>query len=125
MTLEMSADYQKGRYDELVQRHKEMIELYKHLLWQMQTSQLTNGSGVHGAEVNVYAGSKIDPRAVTWSIGIASIAFTVLAFFIGFAPLTFGVPISLFSILFGLSVHLSKKKNDRENQSIPRLPKIP
>lgn len=71
----MSAEYQKGRYDELVERHKELLDLYTRLVWQMQTSQLTSGPGFHGAEVNVYAGTRVDPKAIAWSLGFASAVF--------------------------------------------------
>jgi len=121
----MGANYQKGRYDELVERHKELLGLYERLLWQMQTSQLTGGPGFHGAEVNVYAGSKIDPKAIMWSIGVASAVFSILAFYAGLVPLAFGVAVFVFSFVLGLSTYFMKKKEDRENQTVPRIPPIP
>jgi hypothetical protein len=121
----MSDEYQKGRYDELVERHKELIGLYQHLLWQMQTTQLTSGPGFHGAEVNVYAGSKIDAKAIAWSVGSASAVFSILAYYVGLVPLTFGVTVFVFSLILGLSIHFMKKKEDKENQPLPRVPPIP
>jgi hypothetical protein len=120
-----NADYQKGRYDELLERHKEMVELFKHILWQMQTSQLTSGSGVHGAQVNVYAGSKIDAKTVIWSISLASIVFSVLVYFMGLVALAFGASIAVFSLSFGILLYINKKKEDIENQQVPRLPPTP
>jgi hypothetical protein len=125
MSLTENADYQKGRYDELVEQHKEMVELFKHLLWQMQTSQLSSGSGVHGGQVNVYAGSKIEAKTVVWSISLASIVFSVLVYFLGLVALAFGVSIAVFSLSFGILLYVSKKKDDVENQQVPKLPKMP
>jgi hypothetical protein len=125
VTSEVSGDYQRGRYDELVERHKELLQLYQNLLWNIQTSQLTRGAGVHGAQVNVYAGSKIDAKTITWAIGLASVAFSTLAYFVGLVPVAFGVAISVFSVSFGIGLYLNKKKEDKENQPIPRLPNMP
>lgn len=121
-----SADYQKGRYDELVERHKELLQLYQNMIWQMQTTQLSNGSGVHGGQVNVYAGSKIEARTITWALGLASTAFSIIAYFIGLGlvPLAFGAAVSIFSVSFGIGLYLSKKKEDKENHPIPRLPTV-
>lgn len=120
----MSAEYQKGRYDELVERHKELLDLYTRLVWQMQTSQLTSGPGFHGAEVNVYAGTRVDPKAIAWSLGFASAVFSILAYYIGLVPVAFGTAIVVFSFVLGLSIHFMKKKEDRENQPVPRIPTI-
>ncbi|MGA2680640.1 MAG: hypothetical protein ABSF44_02445 [Candidatus Bathyarchaeia archaeon] len=125
MSSEISEDYQRGRYDELVERHKELLQLYQNLIWQMQTTQLTSGSGVHGAQVNVYAGSKIEAKTITWAIGLASVAFSILAYFVGLVPVAFGVAITVFSVSFGIGLYLSKKKEDKENQPMPSLPNMP
>jgi len=121
----MGEEYQRGRYDELVERHKELLELHRHLLWEMQTTQLSSGAGVHGGQVNVYAGSKIDSRAIAWSIGSASAVFSVLAYFVGLVPLALGVAITVFSLVFGLSLYLTKNKEEHEHQPLPQLPPIP
>ena len=99
--------------------------MYKNLQWQIQTSNLSSGSGIHGAQVTVYSGSKIDPKTVTWSIGGASVVFSILAYFIGLVPLALGASIAVFSLIFGLTVYFSKKKDEKENQPIPRIPPIP
>ena len=77
----MSVDYQKGRYDELVERHKELLELYRNLQWHALTS--IPRAGVSGAEVHYYGGVKIDPKTIGLTIGGGGIAFSILAFLLG------------------------------------------
>jgi hypothetical protein len=127
MISEKNVDYIQGRYDELVEQHKQTNELLKHILWEMQTAQLTSGTGVHGGQVNVYAGSKIEAKTITWSLGFASVAFSIMSYIIGLGlvPLAFGVAVSIFSVSFGIGLYLSKKKEDIENQHIPQLPNMP
>ena len=115
----MSKDYQKGRYDELVDRHKELLEMYKNLQWTAMMN--VPRSGISGAEVHYYGGVRFDPRAIGLTIGGTGITFSLLSFFLGLVPLTFGVTISVFGVLFGVASYL-KKEAIKEMPQIPQIP---
>jgi hypothetical protein len=115
----LSADYQKGRYDELVERHKELLLLYQRLEWMTMTS--IPRSGISGAEVHYYGGIRLDPRAIGLTIGGTGVAFSILAFSLGLVPLTFGVTISVFGALFGLTSYL-KRETTKEAPQPPQIP---
>ena len=121
----MSLDYHKGRYDELVERHKEVLEMYKQLQWEMHTSNLTSGSGVHGAEVNYYAGVKVDPKTIGLTIGGGGITFSILAYLLGIVPLTFGLTISAFGLLYGFLSYIRKDPEQKTATPHPSYPMPP
>ena len=121
----MSLDYQKGRYDELVERHKELLGLYNNLQWQALTN--VPRSGVSGGMVNYHAGVDVNPKTIGWSLGGTGITFSVLAYFLGLVPLTFGVSLSVFGILYGLLSYFLKEPEQKEERPIipRRLPTNP
>jgi hypothetical protein len=118
------SDYQKGRYDELVERYKELLEMYKSL--QCQATVSTPRSGISRAQVSNYAGVKIDPGIIWVTIGGASIIFAVLArYFLGFTPSTFALTIAAFGflydllshgLLYGLLSHVRRKLEEKKSQ---------
>ena len=112
----MSLDYQKGRYDELVERHKELLELYRNLEWHALTN--IPRSGVSGGMVNYHAGVDVNPKTIGWSLGGTGIAFSVMAYFLGLVPITFGVALSVFGILYGVLSHFLKGETEREERPI-------
>jgi hypothetical protein len=103
----MSTDYQKGRYDELVERHKELLEMYRNLEWQAFVN--VPRSGISGAMVHYYSGVKFDSRAIGLTIGGTGIAFSILAFLYGLIPVTVGITLAVFGVLFGLTSYLKKE----------------
>ena len=113
----MSVDYQKGRYDELVERHKELLEMYKNLQWQAMTN--VPRSGISGAQVSYYAGNRIDSKTIGLTIGGGGITFSILSYFLGLTPLTFGVTISVFGLLYGLFSYLRREPEEKKPQPIP------
>lgn len=115
----MSLDYQKGRYDELVERHKELLEIYKNLQWQALTN--IPRSGVSGAMVNYHTGLNVNPKVIGWSLGGTGISFSVLAFFLGLVPITFGVSLSVFGLLYGLLTHFLKEPEKQDYPIVPRM----
>lgn len=117
--MTMCAQYQKGRYDESIERHKELLEMYRNL--QFQAIVNVPRAGISGAEVHYYSGAKLDPRAIGLTISGSGITFSILAFLLGLVPLTFGVTISVFGILFGVTSYF-KKETIKE---VPQAPQIP
>lgn len=107
---EMSLDYQKGKYDELVERHKELLGLYQNLQHQMQTSYMTSGAGVHGAEVHYYTGTRINTKTIGLTFSAAGISLTLANYFFGLSVLTLGLTISATGIVFSLLQFLKKDK---------------
>src|SRR4030042_4779154 len=120
--MTMCAQYQKGRYDELIERKKDLLEMYKNLQWQAIMN--VPRAGISGAEVHYYSGAKLDPRAIGLTVSGSGIAFSILAFFLGLVPLTFGVTISVFGILFGVTSYL-KKETPKEVSQAPQIPHTP
>jgi hypothetical protein len=116
----MSAEYQKGRYDELVERHKELIEMYKNLQWTAMMN--VPRAGVSGAEVHYYGGVKFDTRAIGATIGGTGIAFSLMTFAIGLVPLTFGISFAVFGVLFGLTSYLRRETKETSNPQLPPAP---
>ena len=100
------SDYQKGRYDELVERHKELLEIYRNLQWNVMTN--IPRSGVSGGQVIYHAGAKIDSKIIGLTIGGGGITFSVLSYFLGLTPWTVGTTIATFGLLYGLLSYLKK-----------------
>src|SRR5665648_644303 len=102
--------YQKGRYDELSERHKEMLELFKNLQWHVLTN--IPRSGASGAMVNYQSGLKINPKVIGFTLGGAGITFSLLSYFLGLVPITFGVSLAVFGVIYGMLVHFVKTPED-------------
>jgi hypothetical protein len=107
----MSLEYQKGRYDELVERHKELLDLYRGLQQQMHSTYLTSGGGVHGAEVHYYTGTRINTKTIGLTFSTAGISLTLANYFFGLSVLTLGLTISATGIVFSLLQFLKKDKD--------------
>jgi hypothetical protein len=120
--VQNNADYQKGRYDELVERHKELLELFKSL--EMHALINVPRSGVSGAVVNYQSGLKINPKVIGGTLGGTGITFSVLAQFLGLVPVTFGVSLAMFGFLYGILAHFMKIPEDEgANYPIPKAKK--
>lgn len=118
----MSKDYLKGKYDDLLERHKELQEMYRNLLWQFSTKR---DAMVSGAQVAYYAGVKFDTTTIGLTIGGTGIVFTVFSYFLGLVPITFGVTLSAFGFLYGLISHLRKKPEEEQQPTFPTVPPHP
>jgi len=118
----MSKDYLKGKYDDLLERHKELQEMYRNLLWQFSTKR---DAMVSGAQVAYYAGVKFDTTTIGLTIGGTGIVFTVFSYFLGLVAITFGVTLSSFGFLYGLISHLRKKPEEERQSTTPKIPPIP
>ncbi len=94
-------DYQKGRYDELVDRHKELLEMYQRLLHEKPM-------GVHGASVNYFAGPKINPKTVGLTFSAGAIALAISQNFFGFSIFTASISVAIASITFSIFQFIKK-----------------
>ncbi len=113
------SNYDKGRYDELLERYKGFQQMYEKLFWEFSTSLHTGK--ISGAQVHYYAGIRVDPSTVGLIIGGGGIAFSVLSYFLGLTPPTFGVTILVFGFLYSLISHLKKKPLEKQESLVSRL----
>jgi hypothetical protein len=108
----MSADYQKGRYDELVERYKELLEMYRSLQWNVISSMPR--AGISGAQVQYYSGTQIDSKTVGWAIAGGGLTFSIFAYYFGLVPLTFGATFSALGLIYSILSTLLKKPEDKK-----------